>query len=64
MGNGFQFIDIIFFAMIAIFLILRLRGALGKRDGNEDTGFQDLFKQDPAESETDKENEKNNVVNL
>ena len=64
MGNGFQFIDIIFFAMIAIFLILRLRGALGKRDGNEGSEFLDLFKQDPAEGETDKENEKNNVVNL
>ena len=64
MGNGFQFIDIIFFAMIAIFLILRLRGALGKRDGNEGSGFQDLFKQGPAEDETAQENEKNNIVNL
>ena len=64
MGNGFQFIDIIFFAMIAIFLILRLRGALGKRDGNEGSGFQDLFKQGPAEGESDQENDENNVVNL
>ena len=64
MGNGFQFIDIIFFAMIAIFLILRLRGALGKRDGNEGSGFQDLFKQGPAEGETAQENEENNIVNL
>ena len=64
MGNGFQFIDIIFFAMIAVFLILRLRGALGKRDGNEGSGFQDLFKQDPAEGETAQENEENNIVNL
>ena len=64
MGNGFQFIDIIFFAMIAIFLILRLRGALGKRDGDGGSGFQDLFKQDPAESESAQENEENNVVNM
>ena len=64
MGNGFQFIDIIFFAMIAIFLILRLRGALGKRDGKEGSGFQDLFKQGPAEGESDQENAENNVVNL
>ncbi|MDP6925457.1 MAG: Tim44/TimA family putative adaptor protein [Rhodospirillales bacterium] len=35
MGEGFQFIDIILFAMIAAFLILRLRSALGrhKEDG-------------------------------
>ena len=43
MGNGFQFIDIILFAMIAAFLILRLRGVLGRRDGNE-SGYQDPFK--------------------
>lgn len=35
MNDGFQFIDIIFFAMIAAFLVLRLRGALGRRDGHE-----------------------------
>ncbi len=35
MGNGFQFIDIIFFAMIAAFLVLRLRGVLGRRDGHK-----------------------------
>ncbi|MDP6788604.1 MAG: Tim44/TimA family putative adaptor protein [Rhodospirillales bacterium] len=35
MGNGFPFIDIILFAMVAAFLILRLRGVLGRRDGHE-----------------------------
>ncbi|KAA5607555.1 Tim44 domain-containing protein [Roseospira marina] len=35
MGDSFQFIDIIFFAMIAAFLVLRLRSVLGKRTGNE-----------------------------
>ena len=45
MGNGFQFIDIILFAMIAAFLILRLRGVLGRRDGNE-SGYRDPFKAD------------------
>ena len=35
MGEGFQFIDIIFFAMIAAFLVLRLRSVLGRRDGHE-----------------------------
>ena len=35
MGSSFQFIDIILFAMIAVFLILRLRNVLGRRDGHE-----------------------------
>jgi predicted lipid-binding transport protein (Tim44 family) len=37
MGD-FQFIDIVFFAMVALFLVLRLRSVLGKRTGNERTG--------------------------
>ncbi len=61
MGNSFQFIDIIFFAMIAIFLVLRLRGALGKRDGNDGSNFRDMFNQDPQEGESAQEN---NVVNM
>lgn len=35
MGNGFQFIDIILFGMVAAFLVLRLRSVLGRRDGHE-----------------------------
>ncbi len=42
MGNGFQFFDIILFAMIAVFLILRLRSVLGRRDGDEG-GLPDIF---------------------
>ena len=34
MGD-FQFFDIILFAMIAAFLVLRLRSVLGRRTGNE-----------------------------
>lgn len=52
MGNGFQFIDIILFAMIAAFLILRLRGVLGRRDGHEG-GYQDSLKADPREERPD-----------
>ena len=52
MGNGFQFIDIILFAMIAAFLILRLRGVLGRRDGHEG-GYHDPVKADPREERTD-----------
>lgn len=33
--SEFQFIDIVFFAMVALFLVLRLRSVLGKRTGNE-----------------------------
>jgi len=58
MGNGFQFIDIILFAMIAVFLILRLRGVLGRRDGHEG-GYRDPFKRDTAD-----ENGNDNVVQL
>ncbi|MBF0391744.1 MAG: Tim44 domain-containing protein [Alphaproteobacteria bacterium] len=35
MSDGFQFIDIVFFAMIAAFLVLRLRSVLGRRTGTE-----------------------------
>ncbi len=36
MGDGLAFFDIIFFALVAGFLILRLRSVLGRRTGNED----------------------------
>ena len=35
MGSGFQFLDILFFAAIAIFLVFKLRSVLGKRTGHE-----------------------------
>ncbi len=35
MENGFQFFDIILFAAVAGFLLLRLRSVLGRRTGNE-----------------------------
>lgn len=35
MGQGFQFFDIIFLAMIAVFVLLRLRNVLGTRTGHE-----------------------------
>ena len=48
MGEGFQFIDIIFFAMIAAFLVLRLRGVLGRRNGHQGK-IQNPFKNRPSE---------------
>jgi len=53
MGDGFQFIDIIFFALIAAFLVLRLRGVLGRRDGRR-FGPRDpfgLMRQNPPDNE-------------
>jgi len=35
MGGGFQFLDLIFFGVVAVFLILRLRRVLGRRTGSE-----------------------------
>lgn len=55
MGNGFQFLDIIFFALIAAFLILRLRSVLGRRDGHEG-GSRDPFGLSRSKGEADNEN--------
>jgi predicted lipid-binding transport protein (Tim44 family) len=35
MNDSFQIIDIVFFAMVAAFLVLRLRSVLGRRTGSE-----------------------------
>lgn len=39
MGDGFQYLDILFFAAIAAFLVLRLRNVLGKRTGHQSNDF-------------------------
>jgi len=61
MGESFQFIDIIFFAMVAAFLVLRLRGVLGRRDGHEGK-FRDPFKKPDEEQSQDSPDD--NVVPL
>lgn len=43
MGDGFQIFDIILFAAIAAFLVLRLRNVLGKRMGHDQRPSQDPF---------------------
>ena len=50
MSDGFQFYDIIFFALIAIFIILRLRGVLGRRTGQHRQRHPDRF----ARTDTEK----------
>ncbi len=49
MDGGFQFIDIILFAMVAAFFVLRLRSVLGRRDGHDGSGHRDRFKPMPPE---------------
>lgn len=61
MGGDFQFFDIIILAMIAGFLVLRLRRVLGRRDGHEGK-FPDPFR-DPPENDKDTHDE-DNVVQL
>lgn len=64
MNNGIQFFDIILFAMIAVFLVLRLRGVLGRRDGHEGD-FPDIFKQALKKEKKDlDEDNDNNIIAL
>ncbi|MDZ3837686.1 MAG: Tim44/TimA family putative adaptor protein [Rhodospirillales bacterium] len=52
MGGGFQFIDIILFALVAGFLILRLRSVLGRRDGHQGPA-QDPFRPPAAKDKAE-----------
>ena len=64
MGSGFQFFDIILFALIAAFLVLRLRGVLGRRDGHEG-GYHDPFRNmDASDAPENPESDDNNIVRL
>ena len=58
MEGGIQFIDIIFFALVAAFLVLRLRSVLGRRNGGK-TGHRDIFAARNAEKRTE-----DNVITL
>lgn len=54
MGEGFQFLDIILFALVAGFLILRLRSVLGRRDGHQSRNpdpFSARPKPEPADDD-------------
>jgi len=56
MSDGFQYFDIIFFALIAVFVILRLRSALGRRTGQQRQRPNDIFSRsaEPEEQNTGK----------
>lgn len=58
MGDGLQFIDIILFAMVAGFILLRLRSVLGRRTGEERRPPNPYNKREPNAPEQD------NVVKL
>ena len=51
MGDGFQFLDIILFAAIAAFFVLRLRGVLGKRTGHDKQSADPFNPREGAEDE-------------
>ncbi|HEY9078601.1 Tim44/TimA family putative adaptor protein [Magnetovibrio sp.] len=57
-----QFFDIILFALIAIFLVLRLRSVLGNRDGHEG-GYGDVFKRD-QDAKAEPRDDNGNVIEL
>ena len=59
MSSNFGYLDIILLAMIAGFIILRLRGILGRRTGHEKKVFGDLFSKKVTQRDTEKK-----VVNL
>ncbi len=58
MSGGYQFLDIILFALVAAFLILRLRSVLGRRNGHEGPS------RDPFRNEQRREKTDENVVHL
>ena len=59
MNSGFEYLDIILLAMIAGFIILRLRRVLGRRTGFEKKIFGNSFSEKLSQKETEKK-----VVNL
>ena len=59
MNNSFEYLDIILLAMIAGFIILRLRGILGRRTGHEKKVFRNPFNKKVTQRDTEKK-----VVNL
>ena len=59
MNSSFEYLDIILLAIIAGFIILRLRGILGRRTGHEKKDFGDLFSKKVTQSDSEKK-----VVNL
>ena len=65
MDDGFHALDIVFFAVVAVFLILRLRNVLGKRTGNERPPADwTRTPQRPTEAKRAADTDTDNVVDL
>lgn len=64
MGEGFQFFDIILFAAIAAFLVLRLRSVLGKRTGHEQQSGRDPFKQNQTQRDGQGQSDRDKVIQM
>lgn len=65
MNDGFHALDIVFFAMVAVFLVLRLRSVLGKRTGNERQPPRDWgMPRREASAEARPDNVPDNVIDL
>jgi len=64
MGSGFQFIDIIFFALVAVFVVLRLRSVLGRRTGHEQRPTTASEPRQVDQRTADDADEDDNVVRL
>ena len=52
MNNSFEYLDIILLAMIAGFIILRLRRTLGRRTGHEKKNIINIFDKNPKQKFT------------
>jgi predicted lipid-binding transport protein (Tim44 family) len=59
MNSSFEYLDIILLAIIAGFIILRLRGILGRRTGHEKKDFENFIGKKATQSGSEKK-----VVNL
>ena len=56
MSGGYQYLDIILFALVAAFLILRLRNVLGRRDGHKGRSsdpFETSSKREKSQEQAD-----------
>lgn len=62
MDQGFQFFDLIFLALVAGFVILRLRSVLGRRTGKEDEHRDSYQRRTPLPQEEAEDND--NVIPL
>ncbi|MBL4721248.1 MAG: Tim44 domain-containing protein [Alphaproteobacteria bacterium] len=64
MGENFEFFDIILFAMLAVFLVFRLRGVLGKRSGSERRDVNSFARSNDTPDTAQSDAQNDNVIAL